>query len=116
MRAEFESVARRYGQTVSRWDADGEAVWEGKAFFQPITEKQWQKSAGALGAFRTDRFLCLAPVRLPLGEPGDGGWIRCGGINYVPIAVHPVYLGPEQTHWWAVLEPMDKPVCGGVMV
>lgn len=116
MRADFESLARRYGQTVSRWSADGEPVWEGKAFFQPFTERQWQKSAGALGAFRTDRFLCLAPAGLFPGEPGDGSWIEREGVRYAPIAVHPIYLGPERTHWWAALEPMDEWPRGGGMV
>lgn len=78
------------------------------AFVQPLTKKEWQKSAGALGSWRTDRFLCLAPVGLPVGEPGDGGWLECGGQLFVPVVVHAIYLGGEQTHWWAVLEPRDE--------
>lgn len=108
MKTEFEALAGEYGQEVARYDADGTQTARGNAFFQPITEKAWQRSAGALGAYRTDRFLCLAPAELPPGEPGDGGWLECGGQRYAPIAVHPVYLGGTQTHWWAVLEPRDE--------
>lgn len=108
MRAEFQAVASRYGQTVVCYDENGRVTGEGRAFFQPVTEEKRQKSAGALGAYRTDRFLCLAPAGLDPGRPGDGGWLECGGQLYVPIAVHPIYLGEEQTHWWAVLEPRDE--------
>jgi len=108
MRATFESIAGQYGRAVKRCDESGAVIGEGKAFVQPITEKEWQKSAGALGAYRTDRFLCLAPASFPVGEPGDGSWLECGGQNYVPIVVHSVWLGEEQTHWWAVLEPRDE--------
>lgn len=108
MKGTFESLVSRYGRAVVCHDGDGAVTGEGMAFVQPITEKEWQKSAGALGAFRTDRFLCLAPAELPLGEVGDGGWLECGGQDYVPIAVHAVHLGEEQTHWWAVLESRDE--------
>lgn len=63
-----------------------------------------QRSAGALGAYSTDQFLCLAPAGLPLGEPGDGGWVECDGTLYQPIAVHPIPIGDEVSHLWAVLE------------
>jgi hypothetical protein len=108
MRAAFETLAEEYGQTVVCYDRDGQTTGEGNAFFQPITQQQWQKSAGALGAYRTDRFLCLAPVGLDLGRPGDGGWVERDGVRYQPIAVCPIYLGGEQTHWWAVLEPRGE--------
>jgi hypothetical protein len=108
MKATFEMLAQQYGQTVVCYDENGQVTGEGKAFFQPITQEKWQKSAGALGAYRTDRFLCLAPAGLSLGEPGDGGWVERDGGLYQPIVVHPVYLGEEQTHWWAVLEPRDE--------
>jgi hypothetical protein len=108
MRATFEALAEEYGQEVVCFDESGRETGRGKAFFQPITQEKWQKTAGALGAYRTDRFLCLAPAGLSLGEPGDGGWVEQGGGQYEPIAVHPIYLGGEQTHWWAVLEPRDE--------
>lgn len=108
MKETFSSIVGRYGRTVVCYDKGGAVTGAGRAFVQPITEKEWQKSAGALGAFRTDRFLCLAPVSLPVGEPGDGSWLECGGQTYVPIAVHAIHLGEEQTHWWAVLEPKDE--------
>lgn len=108
MKAAFETVVSQYGQELVCYDENGRVRSEGKAFFQPVTEQKWQKSAGALGAFRTDRFLCLAPAGLSLGEPGDGGWVECGGQLYEPIVVHPIFLGAEQTHWWAVLEPREE--------
>lgn len=108
MKKAFENIVRQYGRPVVCYDENGRVTGEGKAFLQPITEEKWQKSAGALGAFRTDRFLCLAPADLSPGEPGDGGWLECGGDLYAPIAAHPVFLGEEQTHWWAVLEPRDE--------
>lgn len=108
MKAAFDAAVSRYGQSVVCRDRHGQVRSQGKAFFQPVTEKERQKSAGALGAFRTDWFLCLAPAELTLGEPGDGGWVEYGGQRYELIVVHPIYLGAEQTHWWAVLEPRGE--------
>ena len=108
MKAAFTFIVSRYGRAVVCYDKCGTVTGEGMAFLQPITEKEWQKSAGALGSCRTDRFLCLAPADLPLGEPGDAGWLECGGEAYVPMAVHPIHLGEEQTHWWAVLKVRDE--------
>ncbi len=108
MKGAFDGLVRRYGRPVVCRDGDGKVTAEGMAFFQAVTEKEWQKSAGALGAFRTDRFLCLAPAELDLGQPGDGGWLECGGVCYRLMAVHPVCLGQVQTHWWAVLEVKDE--------
>ena len=71
---------------------------------QPVTEKKWQVSAWALGSGETDRFLCLAPAGLPLGRPGDGGWLECGGVRYEVMAVHGIPLGDGVSHQWAALE------------
>lgn len=108
MKAAFERVVKEYGRAVTVRDGSGAVTAEGMAFLQPVTEKEWQKSAGALGACRTDRFLCLSPAELCPGEPGDGGWLECGGVKYEVMAVHPVYLGGVQTHWWAVLKVRDE--------
>ena len=97
-------LAAQCGRHLVCYDENGKVTGEGEAFFQPLTEDRWQRSAGALGACYTDRFLCLAPAELPLGEPGDGGWVECGGTLYQPIAVHPVPLGEQVSHLWAVLE------------
>lgn len=108
MKLTFESLAARYGRAVVCYDAGGTTVGEGKAFVQPMTEKQWQKSAGALGSFHTDHFLCLAPKGVPMGVPGDGGWLECGGQAYIPITIHDIYLGEEPSHQWAVLKRREE--------
>lgn len=108
MKRSFEELVSRFGRSAARYDREGTVTAEGMAFLQSVTEKERQRSAGALGAFRTDRFLCLTPVALDPGQPGDGGWIECGGERYTVMAAHPIYLGREQTHWWAVLEVRDE--------
>ena len=100
----ISGLAAQYGRHLVCYDENGRVTGEGEAFFQPLTERQWQRSAGALGAYSTDQFLCLAPAGLPLGEPGDGGWVECDGTLYQPIAVHPIPIGDEVRHLWAVLE------------
>lgn len=104
MKEAFEALLEEYGQRVVCCDRSGTVTGEGKAFLQPVTEKRWQSTAWALGSARTDRFLCIAPPGLPLGTPGDGGWLRCRGVCYQAITVHEIPLGDEISHQWAVLE------------
>ena len=104
----LDGLTGQFGQTVVCYDENGRVTGEGRAFFQPLTEKNQQRSAGALGSCYTDRFLCLAPAGLPLGEPGDGGWVECGGVLYQPIAVHPIPVGDRISHLWAVLERREE--------
>lgn len=104
MKDAFTALLEEFGQSVVCCDRDGTVTGEEKAFLQPVTEKKWQSTAWALGSVRTDRFLCIAPAELPLGAPGDGGWLRCGGVRYQTIAVHEIPLGDEISHQWAVLE------------
>lgn len=108
MRETIGSLAARFGRRAVRRGRDGAAVWEGAVFLQPVTGKERQVSAGALGSFHTDKFLCLSPAELCPGEVGDGGWMECGGESYVVIAAQPVYVGEVQTHWRAVLERKDE--------
>lgn len=108
MSGEFQSIVAEYGRAVTCYDENGRLTGEGLALVQPVTEKKWQNTAWALGGRDTGRFLCLAPAELPLGEPGDGGWIECGGALYQPIAVHPIPLGETVSHLWAVLERREE--------
>lgn len=101
-------LAAQYGRHLVCYDEDGRVTGEGEAFLQPLTQREHQRCAGALGGCYTDRFLCLAPAGLPLGEPGDGGWVECGGTLYQPIAVHPIPVGDEVSHLWAVLERREE--------
>lgn len=89
----ISGLAAQYGRHLVCYDENGKVIGEGEAFFQPLTERQWQRSRGALGAYSTDQFLCLAPAGLPLGEPGDGGWVECDGTLY------PAYRRPSHPHW-----------------
>lgn len=108
MKKVFDGLAAKFGRMVVCRDRSGVVTGEGMAFVQPITEKQWQKSAGVLGAFRTDRFLCLAPASLPVGEAGDGGWLEWNGGSYVVMAAHDICFGSSTVHRWVVLEPRDE--------
>lgn len=108
MKTVIGSMISRYGRYALCWDREGRVLGGGRMLLQPITREQWQKSADALGAYRTDRFLGIAPADFPALEPGEGSWLECGGQGYTPIAAQAVYLGEEQTHWWMVLEPREE--------
>ena len=108
MKSTVAGLAARFGRKAVRYDRNGTAVAEGNVFLQPVTEQERQLSAGALGSFRTDRFLCLAPAEFCPGEAGDGGWLECGGEDYTVITAQKVHLGEVHTHWWAVLEVKDE--------
>ena len=104
----FAWVINTYGQTMVCYDKKGEEQGSGMAIVQPMTEADWQYTAGALGAYRTDRFLCLAVPELPLGSLGAGGHVTWGGGSYEVMTVRPVWVGGKTTHYWMALRPAEE--------
>lgn len=104
----FKWVIDTYGQEAVCFDKNEVERGRGSAIVQPMTEAEWQYTAGALGSYRTDRYLCLAQPDLPLGQVGDGGWIAWGGQNYEVLTVRPVWVGGRVTHLWIALRPMEE--------
>ena len=94
----FAWVIAAYGQTMVCYDKEGVEQGGGMAIVQPMT-------AGALGSYRTDRFLCLAVPTLPLGR---NGWVTWGGSRYEVMTVRPVWVGGKTTHLWMVLRPAEE--------
>ena len=104
----FAWVIAAYGQTMVCYDKEGVEQGAGMAIVQPMTEADWQYTAGALGSYCTDRFLCLAQPDLPLGKVGDGGWIAWGGGKSEVLTVRPVWVGGRVTHLWIALRPAEE--------
>lgn len=104
----FEWVIKTYGQELVCRDREGGEVGRGMAIVQPMTEAEWQYTAGALGSYRTDRFLCLAAAELPLDGMGDRGWAEWGGARYEVMTVRPVWVGGRITHLWMALRPAEE--------
>lgn len=104
----FAWVIGAYGQEMTCYDRDGKARGGGMAIVQPMTEADWQYTAGALGSYRADRFLCLAVPGLPLGGVGDGGWVAWGGGSYEILTVRPVWVGGRTTHLWMALRAAEE--------
>lgn len=101
----FEWVIRAYGQEMVCRRADGAEAGRGPAIVQPMTEADWQYTAGALGSDRTDKFLCLAAPDLPLGGLGEGGRVSWGGADYEVMTVRPVWVGGRAAYLWIALRP-----------
>ena len=101
----FAWVIAAYGQNMVCYDKEGVEQGGGMAIVQPMTEADWQYTAGALGSYRTDRFLCLAVPTLPLG---DNGWVVWGGSRYEVMTVRPVWVGGKTTHLWMALRPAEE--------
>lgn len=105
MTGAFQWVLKTYGQVMVCYDRDGQTLGSGAAIVQPMTEADWQYTAGALGSYRTDRFLCLAEPSLPLDETAEVSW---GGRKYEPLTVRPIWVGDRVTHLWAALRPAEE--------
>lgn len=45
----ISGLAAQYGRHLVCYDENGKVIGEGEAFFQPLTERQWQRSAGRWG-------------------------------------------------------------------
>ena len=103
----FAWVIRAYGRRMTCHDAAGAEQGGGMAIVQPMTEADWQYTAGALGSYRADRFLCLAEPELPIGALGDGGYVSWNGERFEVMTVRPVWVGGVTTHLWMVLRPAE---------
>ena len=101
----FAWVIAAYGQTMVCFDKEGVEQGAGMAIVQPMTEADWQYTAGALGSYRTDRFLCLAEPTLPLD---NNGWVTWGGSRHEVMTVRPVWVGGKTTHYWMALRPAEE--------
>ena len=99
----FEWVVRTYGQEMVCYQEDGTEAGRGMAIVQPMTQADWQYTAGALGRYSQDRFLGLADPALPLDKLGPGGWLSWGGQNYEVMTVRPIWVGGQVTHLWLAL-------------
>lgn len=104
----FAWIIATYGQELVCFDKEGAEQGRGMAIVQPMTETDWQYTAGALGSYRTDRFLCLASPELPLGTMGNDGYVTWGGSSYEIMTVRPVWVGGKTTHLWIALRPAEE--------
>ena len=104
----FAWVIGTYGQEMVCYDGGGTERGRAMAIVQPMTEADWQYTAGALGSYRADRFLCLAQPELPLDGMGDGGWVTWGGGSYEVMTVRPVWVAGRTTHLWIALRPAEE--------
>ncbi len=104
----FRWVITTYGQAAVCYDRKGRERSRAMAIVRPMTEKDWQVTAGALGKYRTDRFLCLAQPYLETGRMGDGGWLTWGGKDYEVMAVQPIHVCGQLTHLRMVLRPAEE--------
>lgn len=104
----FAWVIKAYGQEMTCYDRNGESQGGGMAIVQPMTEADWQYTAGALGSYRADRFLCLAVPELPIGGMGEGGHVSWGGSSYEVMTVRPVWVSGKTTHLWMALRPAEE--------
>lgn len=104
----FGQVIRTYGQEAVCFGEDGTELGRGMAIVQPMTEAQWQHTAGTLGSYRQDRFLGLAEPQLPVKELGPGGWIEWAGRKYEVMTARPIWVGGQVTHLWLGLRPAGE--------
>lgn len=104
----FSWVIHTYGKKMACYNAEGELTGEVMAIVQPMTEADWQYTAGALGSYRSDRFLCLAAPEIPLGSLGMGGRLTVDKDSYEVMTVRPVWVGGRTTHYWMALRPAEE--------
>lgn len=104
----MEALFQRYGSVLTVESSEGNV--ETRAFLQPIlgkskNQEQWIPTP--LGRQWEDRFLYLGPAEVPL-QAGGRGHIQWGERRFEIVTAHPIYIGREISHWWAVLAPTEK--------
>lgn len=103
----FAWILRAYGRELICRGRTGEELGRGMAVVQPMTKADWQFTAGALGSYRADRFLCLATPELPLNDM-NGGSVEWDGKRYEIMTIRPVWVGGVTTHLWMALRPLEE--------
>ncbi len=105
MDREWQEILRRYGQSVTVFDGDGNGQ-DVRAFLQTLPEKNTEQLAPSpLGLRREDRLLYLGPRDVPLSARKSR--VEWNGNAYDVQSAHPVGPG-DGCHWWAVLRPRDE--------
>lgn len=99
MRDWIQTVLERYGQTVAV-ERDGGTV-SGRAFLQPVTERNEQALDDFTGIGRLDRRLWLYLGRMAV-EPEDV--LVWNGSRFRVRSSRPYCVGEELLYWWAALE------------
>lgn len=103
MNREWSHLLHRYGQPVVIHQ--GETQFPSRAFLQPIREKnQPQPVPSPLGLRPDDRLLYLGTPQHPL----SGCWVEWNGVGYAVQSTHPIPVGQQISHIWAILRPLDK--------
>lgn len=108
MKKLFSWVIQNYGQEAVCRTEDGEELGREMVIVRPMTEKDWQQTAGALGSGRADRFLGLAVPELPVADLGVGGWLEWADQKFEVMTCQPVYVGETVTHLWLALRPCGE--------
>lgn len=106
MKRDFARLAGRYGQDVCLREDGVDTL--GRAFLQPLWEKDGERLPTPLGRRERGRFLCLAEPGLGLDRAGEEACLICGGRAFEIAAAQPVYFGADILFCWAVLKPRDE--------
>lgn len=102
----WRALLDRYGRQVAVTRREDGQTRQTAAFLQPLLEERTgQLAPSPLGLRREDRFLYLGPPDVRL-TPGDR--VDWGGQAFWVQSAHPVYIGGQPSHQWAVLRPRDK--------
>ena len=103
MQRQWESILRRYGQSVEVCTA-GECR-QVRAFLQNVLDKDEQLVPSPLGLRREERVLYLGPAGVEL-KPRESV-VFCGGAGYEVCSARSVGDGH---HMWAVLQRKEGEV------
>ena len=102
MKARFEKLLARYGQSITVTDRrTGEAA-AGKAFVQPVLKRREEVPVAvtALGGVSEERWLYLGSAGMAL-SPGDT--VETGGMAFAVQEVRTVWWKDDALYRWAML-------------
>lgn len=106
MTKDFSKLVRRYGRDVSLWENGVETL--GRAFLQPMRDKEDRMIPTQLGRRDQGRFLYLGESGVAVDQAGEEAYLSCEGTHYDILAAQPVYFGSEILFRWAALIPRDR--------
>ena len=100
MKQMLERIMDRYGTRI-RW-THGQACWEIRAFFQPVTSRSWQKlkrEMFPMGHIPTGMYVYIGPEGYPVQE---GDCLTVGDLEYVLRRTEVICYQDGPVYRWGV--------------
>ncbi|MCR4614795.1 MAG: hypothetical protein K5756_01410 [Clostridiales bacterium] len=102
----ISSIFKKYGRSVSIYDAMGFSAGDFHAFIQPLRYKNKMYLDGVntqIGFNSQGHYLYIGPPEYDFTGLSGDSWLECGGKKYKIDRAEIVYRGNKKYYVWAII-------------